>query len=169
MVSSLRANVWALWGSSKAVVVTYWSLQTSPAGASSVPCRSLDIPCVDIVDFDVTNHSKDYIHRVGRTAQAGRAGKTILIVTQYDVEFTKRLEDTLRWQLELWPTDKEEVLLLRERVGEAARLTVNELKEQGKQRRKRHANHRNDDDRDRDDDAVETEIPVTKHRRNERL
>lgn len=62
------------------------------------------------------------------------------------------------------------MLLLRERVNEAARLTVNELKEQGKQKQKHHANHRNDDDknRDRDNDVVEVGMSFTKHSRNGR-
>ncbi len=38
--------------------------------------------------------SKDYIHRVGRTARAGRAGRAISVVTQYDVELYQRIEES---------------------------------------------------------------------------
>ena len=45
-----------------------------------------------VVNFDIPTHSKDYIHRVGRTARAGRAGRSITVVTQYDVELYQRIE-----------------------------------------------------------------------------
>ncbi|KAG6918039.1 ribosomal RNA processing protein [Tephrocybe rancida] len=127
----------------------------------------LDIPSVDIViNFDIPTHSKDYIHRVGRTARAGRAGKSITLVTQYDVELVQRIETVIGKKMELWPTDSEEIALLKERVNEASRLAVSEMKEQalkggsgsgGRKRRREEGGGR--DDRDRDDDVVEAGMP----------
>ena len=126
---------------------------------------------VDIViNFDIPTHSKDYIHRVGRTARAGRAGKSITLVTQYDVELIQRIEAVTGKKMDLWPTDKEEVALLRERVEEAGRLAATELREEGAKNghRKRRNGDRDDRDvRDRDDDVVQAGMP-TKKRKSKR-
>eukprot|EP00090_Calanus_glacialis_P016314 TRINITY_DN2556_c0_g1_i2.p1 TRINITY_DN2556_c0_g1~~TRINITY_DN2556_c0_g1_i2.p1 ORF type:complete len:483 (-),score=198.75 TRINITY_DN2556_c0_g1_i2:43-1491(-) len=98
--------------------------------ATDVASRGLDIPHVDIVvNYDIPTHSKDYIHRVGRTARAGRSGKAVTFVSQYDVELYQRIEQLLGKKLPLYPTVEEEVLLLGERVGEAARLAKVEQRE----------------------------------------
>lgn len=134
----------------------------------------LDIPSVDaVINFDIPSHSKDYIHRVGRTARAGRAGKSVTLVTQYDVELVQRIESVIGKKMELWPTDKEEVALLRERVDEGARLAVNELKEQagngtGGRKRRRPEGSGGHDDRDRDDDVVEAGMPARKGHKHRR-
>jgi ATP-dependent RNA helicase DDX47/RRP3 len=121
-----------------------------------------------VINFDIPTHSKDYIHRVGRTARAGRAGKSITLVTQYDVELVQRIESVLGKKLELWPTDKEEIALLKERVEDACRIAVKELKEQGdgSSSRKRRRDDGGKDDKDRDDDVVEAGIPHPKQRRS---
>jgi ATP-dependent RNA helicase DDX47/RRP3 len=126
--------------------------------------RGLDIPSVDIViNFDIPTHSKDYIHRVGRTARAGRAGKSITLVTQYDVELIQRVEQMTGKKMDLWPTDDQEIALLKERVNEAGRVAIAELRAltaSGNKGRKRRREGGGRDDQDRDDDVVEAGMPT---------
>jgi len=77
--------------------------------ATDVASRGLDIPTVDLVlNYELPANSKDYIHRVGRTARAGRAGRAITLVTQYDVEVYQRIEHMLGKKLEEFPAPQEE-------------------------------------------------------------
>ncbi|KAF8592938.1 P-loop containing nucleoside triphosphate hydrolase protein [Ceratobasidium sp. AG-I] len=108
-----------------------------------------NIPAVDVViNLDIPTHSKDYIHRVGRTARAGRAGKSITLVAQYDVELLQKMMG--------FGVDKAEVMLLKARVGEAQRLAIQELKDVGgaagaRGGRKRHRDREEGGGRERQD------------------
>ena len=99
--------------------------------ATDVASRGLDIPAVDVViNFDVPSHSKDYIHRVGRTARAGRSGKSVTLVTQYDIEMYQRIEELIGKKLDLYPNIQEEAIaILQERVQEAQRHAILQMKE----------------------------------------
>jgi len=98
--------------------------------ATDVAARGLDIPSVDVVlNFDLPDDSKTYIHRVGRTARAGKSGHAISMVTQYDVEIWQRIEAALGKKLGEYEIDKEEVMILGERVGEAQRMAIREMKD----------------------------------------
>ena len=89
-------------------------------------------------------------------------------MTQYDVELVQRIETVIGKKMELWPTDKEEIALLRERVDEAGRAATNELKEiareGGMKKRRRDGGGGGKDDRDRDDDVVEAGMPSKKRK-----
>lgn len=124
--------------------------------ATDVASRGIDIPMVDVViNYDVPQSSKDYIHRVGRTARAGRSGKSVTFVTQYDVELIQRIEKDLERKLDAFPVEKDEVMMLQERVDEAQRIATIELKETDNGKKSKRGGRKDDDDDDADVDQEE--------------
>ncbi len=60
---------------------------------TDVASRGLDIKDVShIYNYDIPRDSKDYIHRIGRTARAGKEGKAISLLSQRDYENFSRVE-----------------------------------------------------------------------------
>ncbi|KAI1322785.1 DEAD-domain-containing protein [Xylariaceae sp. FL0255] len=97
--------------------------------ATDVAARGLDIPSVDVViNYDLPGDSKTYIHRVGRTARAGKAGQAISVVSQYDLEVYARIEAALNTKLPEFATERDEVMVFRPRVEEAQREARTEMK-----------------------------------------
>lgn len=76
--------------------------------ATDVASRGLDIPQVQmVVNFDVPADADDYIHRVGRTARAGRAGESISFVTEHDVARIQAIEKRVGKQMDKYDKVKE--------------------------------------------------------------
>ena len=61
--------------------------------ATDVAARGLDIASVDlVVSYDAPKNVASYLHRVGRTARAGRRGVAITFMEEYDRPLVKTLQ-----------------------------------------------------------------------------
>ena len=61
--------------------------------ATDVAARGLDIEHIShVINFDIPNDPESYVHRIGRTARAGRTGKAILFVTPRQTRMQRIIE-----------------------------------------------------------------------------
>ncbi len=119
--------------------------------ATDVASRGLDIPDVDmVVNYDIPRSVEAYVHRVGRTARAGRGGTSVSMITQYDVELVKAIETSTGSQMAACThVNEDDVLPVLNRVSTAVRTAklnmhqngfderLQKLRERGKKSRKR--------------------------------
>lgn len=64
-----------------AVFLEFVNAKTGVLLCTDVAARGLDIPTVDwIIQYDPPTEISEYIHRVGRTARAGKAGQSLLFL-----------------------------------------------------------------------------------------
>ena len=104
--------------------------------ATDVAARGLDIPAVElVVNFDVPRNPDDYVHRVGRTARAGREGEAVTLVGQRDVQLILAIETRVGRQMVEWEEEGVSIEgrivrggILKE-VGEAKREALGEIEE----------------------------------------
>lgn len=101
--------------------------------ATDVAARGLDLPNVDlVVHYDVPRDAADYVHRCGRTARAGRAGKSLALVTQYDVELIHAIEAFTEVRLEACgEVTEDNALKLLNPVSKALRTARMDLEQLG--------------------------------------
>ena len=103
--------------------------------ATDVASRGLDIPEVDLViNYDVPRNPNDYIHRVGRTARAGKGGDAITLIGQRDVNLFLAIEGRIGVKLEEWKEEggNVETRVVRgglKEVGEKKRVALLDIEE----------------------------------------
>ncbi|XWS16749.1 hypothetical protein CRYUN_Cryun33cG0005400 [Craigia yunnanensis] len=145
-ISGQMTQVWIYFVKRLGALNKFKSGEYNVLVCTDVASRGLDIPSVDmVINYDIPTNSKDYIHRVGRTARAGRSGVAISLVNQYELEWYLHIEKLIGKKLPEYPAQEEEVLLLLESVTEAKRLSQMKLKEIGGTKKRRGGE---DDDED---------------------
>lgn len=61
--------------------------------ATDIASRGLDISNVShVINYNVPEHSEDYVHRIGRTGRANHEGMAITLYSSEETEFLKRIE-----------------------------------------------------------------------------
>jgi ATP-dependent RNA helicase DeaD len=69
--------------------------------ATNVAARGLDIEDIShVINFDVPLTPEEYLHRVGRTARAGRDGVAITLITPSEILKLRSVERTARTHIE---------------------------------------------------------------------
>ncbi len=55
--------------------------------ATNVAARGLDIPDIEhVINYDVPQNAEEYIHRIGRTARAGKKGSAVTFVSEWELQ-----------------------------------------------------------------------------------
>lgn len=76
-----------------AALATFKSSATKILIATDLAARGLDIPRVELVlNHNVPNDPKLYVHRVGRTARAGAGGMSVTLATPQDIHLVHEIE-----------------------------------------------------------------------------
>ena len=69
--------------------------------ATDVAARGLDVPRIShVINYDVPYDTESYVHRIGRTARAGRDGDAILFISPREKRMLRSIEKATRQKIE---------------------------------------------------------------------
>lgn len=128
--------------------------------ATDVASRGLDLPHVSIViNHNVPGAPKNYVHRVGRTARAGKKGTSITMMSPYDTERVKEIEKMVDCKMTEYPLEEDKIVKILTQVQVMKREAELQL-EKNKFGEKRRINRLKDD-------KLQEKIELAKKRRFE--
>ncbi len=76
--------------------------------ATDVAARGLDVEALDlVVNYDVPLDAESYVHRIGRTARAGKAGKAVTLACEKFVYGLPAVEKYIEMKLPVFPVTED--------------------------------------------------------------
>lgn len=83
------------------VMYLFRSQQIDILVATDIVARGIDIDDIAlVVNYDVPHDEEDYVHRIGRTARAGRGGRAVTLVSEKDMPLFRQIERFLENEIE---------------------------------------------------------------------
>ncbi|WP_392559657.1 ATP-dependent RNA helicase SrmB [Orbus mooreae] len=118
--------------------------------ATDVASRGLDFDDIShVFNFDMPKTADVYLHRIGRTARAGKKGTAISLVEAHDYDLLKKIERYIQEPLklrvidELRPKSKAPSLVKKKKPSEKAKAKKAEKKQDVKKKKLRHRDTKN--------------------------
>jgi ATP-dependent RNA helicase RhlE len=72
--------------------------------ATDIAARGIDIDGIShVINFEMPNVAEQYVHRIGRTARAGREGVSISLVAEDELYYLREVEKITRVNVEVLP------------------------------------------------------------------
>ena len=70
--------------------------------ATDIAARGIDIDGIShVINFEMPNVAEQYVHRIGRTARAGKDGISISLVAEDELYYLREVEKTTRVEIEV--------------------------------------------------------------------
>ncbi len=81
-------------------LTNFKSGETRVLVATDIAARGIDISNLPhVVNYELPNTPKDYVHRIGRTGRAGVKGEAISLVSHDEKEYLAKIENFLDWNI----------------------------------------------------------------------
>ncbi|TGK02634.1 DEAD/DEAH box helicase [Leptospira langatensis] len=79
--------------------------------ATDVASRGIDVENIEVVfNFDLPQDTENYVHRIGRTARAGRVGRSISFCSESDYVELEKIEKYLKQKIDVIPVEEETLI-----------------------------------------------------------